>query len=143
MPSHPSKRDAVLAGWPVYASVGCAVLLLWVAIMAAGCGDARKDAETLSAGSVPEKISIVTTTGMVRDMVLALVGPEADVRAIMGPGVDPHLYQPNRGDSVRLLHADVVVYNGLHLEGRLGEVLSRRTAANGPSIALGELLPQD
>ena len=71
-------------------------------------------------------------------MVQTLVGPEAEVSAIMGPGVDPHLYQPSRGDSVELLQADVVVYNGLHLEGRLGEVLEARSGKNALTIAVGD-----
>ncbi len=85
----------------------------------------------------------MTTTGMVRDMVQALVGPDADVKAIMGPGVDPHLYQPSRGDSIQLLQADIVVYNGLHLEGRLGEVLEARSETNQATIAVAETLSPD
>lgn len=82
----------------------------------------------------------VTTTGMVRDMVAALVGSDADVHAIMGAGVDTHLFQPARSASVRILDADIVVYNGLHLEGRLGEVLERRQKTAGTTIAVGETL---
>lgn len=76
-------------------------------------------------------------------MVQTLVGPEAEVSAIMGPGVDPHLYQPSRGDSVELLQADVVVYNGLHLEGRLGEVLEARSGKNALTIAVGDTLDEN
>jgi manganese/zinc/iron transport system substrate-binding protein len=122
--------------------------MLWLAIMMAGCAPSPNGNQKNQAAADASPLRILTTTGMVRDMVLALVGPESErgliaVRAIMGPGVDPHLYQPNRGDSVRLLDADIVVYHGLHLEGRLGDVLRRRTTANGPSIAVGELLPTD
>jgi len=148
MPSHPSQCRAFLAGQPVGTGIRWTSLTLWLAIMVAGCTPSPSVSQHHEAGTDSPRLRIVTTTGMVRDMVLALVGPEADrgvveVRAIMGPGVDPHLYQPNRGDSVRLLGADVVVYHGLHLEGRLGDVLRRRTAVNGPSIAVGELLPTD
>ncbi|MFK8114479.1 MAG: metal ABC transporter solute-binding protein, Zn/Mn family [Rubripirellula sp.] len=115
-----------------------AMALLWVAL-AAGCN--RSSATATSSGE--GKPQIVTTTGMVRDMVAALVGEDADVVAIMGAGVDPHLYQPSRGDSVKLQRANVVVYNGLHLEGRLGEVLESRSKAGGATIAVGETLRRE
>ncbi len=134
-PSSPPASDPsfrlILIVFPV-------VLVLWVALTA-GCN------RTVATNGVKPiaKPKIVTTTGMVRDMVSALVESDAEVTAIMGPGVDPHLYQPTRGDSVKLLRADIVVYNGLHLEGRLGEVLESRSKANGPTIAVGETLPLD
>ena len=93
-----------------------------------------------SSNSSDQKILIVATTGMVADLVNNLMGELADVSALMGPGVDPHLYQPSRGDAVELLNAEAVVYNGLHLEGRLGEVIERRQSGNGITIAVGELL---
>ncbi len=116
------------------------ITLLWTVISVSGCD--RSKPSTVKQESVSEKKSpqVVTTTGMVRDMVSAMLGPDANVHAIMGPGIDPHLYQPNRGDSVKLLEADVVVYNGLHLEGRLGELLERRSGSGGVTIAVGELL---
>lgn len=116
------------------------ILLLWLAVTS-GCNrssDGQND--SLSEGST--KPQIVTTTGMVRDMVQRLVGPDAEVTAIMGPGVDPHLYQPSRGDSIKLLEADIVIYNGLHLEGRLGEVLEARSETNDATIAVAETLDE-
>ena len=85
-------------------------------------------------------MQIVTTTGMVRDMIAALTGPAAQVESIMGAGVDPHTYQPRRSDAVKLRNADVVVYNGLHLEGRLAEVMETRAKTGGKTIAVGETL---
>ena len=114
------------------------VLLLWFAVTA-GCS--RSSGPQTQVGN--SKPKIVTTTGMIRDMVQTLVGPDAEVTAIMGPGVDPHLYQPSRGDSVKLLEADIVVYNGLHLEGRLGEVLETRSDSDAASIAVGETLDEE
>lgn len=111
------------------------LLMFWTLLCVAGCGSS-KTGEAIVSG----KVQVVTTTGMVRDMLTELLGTDADVHAIMGAGVDPHLYQPTRGDSVRLLEADVVVYNGLHLEGRLGEVIKSRQTAGGITIAAGELL---
>lgn len=72
-----------------------------------------------------DKLSIVTTTGMIADAVKNIVGDHADVVALMGPGVDPHLYKATQGDLEKLTKADIIFYNGLHLEGKMGEVLEK------------------
>ena len=128
-PTHPRGRFYLLG------TVTAVFVMLWLVLLV-GCS---RPSGVTDVG--PLKPRIVTTTGMVRDMVSALVASDAEVEAIMGPGVDPHLYQPSRGDSVKLLQADIVVYNGLHLEGRLGEVLERRADSDGITIAVGETLP--
>lgn len=67
--------------------------------------------------------TIVATTGMIADLARSIAGDRAQVTALMGEGVDPHLYKPSPGDVRMLSEADGVLYNGLHLEGRMGEVL--------------------
>ncbi|MEM6525098.1 MAG: zinc ABC transporter substrate-binding protein [Bacteroidota bacterium] len=71
------------------------------------------------------KLSIVTTTGMIADAVKNIVGDSAEVIALMGSGVDPHLYKATQGDLEKLTDADIIIYNGLHLEGKMGEVLEK------------------
>ena len=71
------------------------------------------------------KLTIVTTTGMIADAVKNIVGDHAEVTALMGPGVDPHLYKATQGDLEKLTKADIIFYNGLHLEGKMGEVLEK------------------
>ena len=68
------------------------------------------------------KLKVVTTTTIIADVVRNLAGDLVEVEALMGPGVDPHLYKASAGDVKRMNNADMVVYNGLHLEGRMGEV---------------------
>ena len=70
-------------------------------------------------------LTIVTTTGMIADATKNIVGDSAEVIALMGPGVDPHLYKATQGDLEKLTNADIIVYNGLHLEGKMGEVLKK------------------
>jgi manganese/zinc/iron transport system substrate-binding protein len=72
-----------------------------------------------------QRMRIVTTTGMLGDAVANVVGDAAEVEAIMGSGVDPHLYKATQGDLNKLTDADVIIYNGLHLEGKMGEVLEK------------------
>ena len=70
-------------------------------------------------------INVVTTTGMIADIVKNVGGDRVQVTALMGPGVDPHLYKASEGDVLRLQEADVIFYNGLHLEAQMGDVLER------------------
>ena len=66
---------------------------------------------------------VTTTVGMVNDIVRNVAGDKAKVTALMGAGVDPHLYKPTRDDVTALLGADVVFYSGLMLEGKLADTL--------------------
>ena len=75
--------------------------------------------------SATKKPVIVTTTGMIADAVMNIVDTTADVQALMGPGVDPHLYKATQGDLKKLTTADLIVYNGLHLEGKMGEIFDK------------------
>lgn len=73
----------------------------------------------------PEKYpyKVVTTVGMVTDIVTRVAGDKAQVTGIIGAGVDPHLYKATRGDVVQLMQADVVFYSGLFLEGKMTDTL--------------------
>jgi manganese/zinc/iron transport system substrate-binding protein len=90
--------------------------------------------------SETKKISIVTTTGMIKDAAVNIAGDKAEVIALMGPGVDPHLYKATQGDLQKLTNADIVFYNGLHLEGKMGEVLERLSHMR-PVIAVTSEIP--
>ncbi len=74
----------------------------------------------LFSGSYP--IKIVCTTGQVAEMLSRVGGEHVHVEALMGPGVDPHLYRPIASDVGKLNDADAIFYNGLHLEGRMTEM---------------------
>ena len=71
------------------------------------------------------RLHIVTTTGMIGDMAEQIAGDKAIVTTLMGPGVDPHLYKATQGDLSALRLADVIFYNGLHLEGKMQEIFDR------------------
>ena len=83
---------------------------------------------------------IVGTTGMIGDALRQIAGESAEVGHLMGPGVDPHLFKANPGDLALLRKADLIVYNGLHLEGKMGDILEKM-AEQKPVLALGETLP--
>jgi len=103
------------------------------------------DSGTPSASSTeetaPERIKIVATTGMIADMARSIGGDLVEVTTLVGVGVDPHLYKPTRDDVARLLSADLVLYNGLHLEGQMEDVLER-AGADRPTVAVTAELPK-
>ncbi len=86
--------------------------------------------------------NILTTTGMIGDAVKYLTSDFADTHVMMGPGVDPHLYKASQGDMQRLSDADIIVYNGLHLEGKLVDIFEK-TAKDKPTIAVGDYVDSD
>jgi len=87
---------------------------------------AGPDAVTRPGKDVSErKIRVVTTIGMITDIVGQVGGERVRVTGLMGPGVDPHLYKASEGDVTRMAEADVIFYGGLHLEGKMTEVFER------------------
>ncbi|MGC8741528.1 MAG: metal ABC transporter solute-binding protein, Zn/Mn family [Candidatus Sumerlaeaceae bacterium] len=90
-----------------------------VALLLAGC--AQKLPEKKRDG----RLRVVATTSIVADMVHQIAGDRIELHALMGAGVDPHLYKASEGDVLRIAQADVVFYNGLHLEAKMADVLEK------------------
>jgi manganese/zinc/iron transport system substrate-binding protein len=86
---------------------------------------------------------LVATTPMVADVAQAVGGDRVDVVTLVGPGVDPHLFRPTRAAVAEIVAADLVVTNGLHLEGRLGAALGRVEAAGRPVVAVAEAVAEE
>lgn len=75
-----------------------------------------------------DKVRVVTTIGMITDVVRNVGGQKVEVFGMMGAGVDPHLYKPTMKDIQRLNSAHIIFYNGLHLEAKLGDVLANKSS---------------
>ncbi|MEA3404333.1 MAG: zinc ABC transporter substrate-binding protein [Pseudomonadota bacterium] len=71
------------------------------------------------------QMNIVTTTGMIADLTENIGGTAVKVTSLMGTGVDPHLYKATQGDLRKLMKADVILYNGLHLEGKMQDIFEK------------------
>lgn len=87
-------------------------------------------------------LNVVATTGMIADTARRIGGAEVEVRALMGPGVDPHAYRQTRSDITAMTRADLVLWHGLYLEAQMEEFLlklSRRTT----SVAVAEAMPKE
>lgn len=72
-----------------------------------------------------ERLNVVATTSMIADLARQIGRPHVDVTGLMGPGIDPHLYKASEGDVTRMARADVILYNGLHLEGKMTDVFEQ------------------
>ena len=90
------------------------------------------------APSATDKPLVVATTTMAADLAREIAGDRLEITGLMGPDVDPHSYVPRIGDSRLLERADLVIYNGLHLEGRLQRTLEEMAARGLKNIALAE-----
>lgn len=110
--------------------------LALVAILAAGCvSRAGSDADA------DGPVRVVTTTNFIADIAREIGGDRVDVTALMGPGVDPHLYKASAGDVRALREADLAMRGGLELEARMDEVfggLSDETTV----VAVSEAIPE-
>ncbi len=87
-------------------------------------------------------LRVVATTGMIADAARRIGGAEIELYDLMGPGVDPHLYKATAGDVRAIAGAGLILFNGLHLEAAMGEVLEemgRRTR----TVAVGEAVPDE
>lgn len=103
-----------------YALAAWTALSTALTLLAGGCAPATSPASD-SDSTAPLKVTC--TIGMIGDVAAAIGGEHVEVTTLMSPGVDPHLYKASQGDLARLNEADVILYNGLHLEGRMADVL--------------------
>ncbi len=87
-------------------------------------------------------IKVGTTVGMVADIVRVVAGDKAEVKNIIGSGIDPHVYNPTRSDVAILLKSDIIFYSGLLLEGQMSDILVK-VSRKRPVYAVTELLQKD
>ncbi len=112
----------------------CIPLLIWGAVSSmTGCSTFSKSFPGKS-----EKLNVVATTTMLADLAKEIGGDKVDVYGLMKAGVDPHLYQAGAGDVDSMNRADVVVYNGIHLEGKMGSVFDNLYKNNKSVIRVSD-----
>lgn len=116
--------------------------LLLVLLILAACGTPIAATGGVGIDFSARTIQVVATTGQVADVVRNVGGQRVVVTALMGPGVDPHLYKASAGDVMTIQRADAVFYSGLHLEGRMVEIFER-LARTKPTFAVTDLMPVD
>lgn len=100
---------------PLMAIVGLPLL--------ASCGRITSGQQPIDLGE--KVIEITATTGQVADLVREIGADRVRVAGLMGPGIDPHLFKASERNVEELIESDAIFYSGLHLEGKLGEILER------------------
>jgi manganese/zinc/iron transport system substrate-binding protein len=89
-----------------------------------------------------ERLDVVATTGMIGDAAREVGGALVEVRALMGPGIDPHAYRQTRTDIVALANADLVLWHGLYLEAQMEDFM-RALEEDRTVVAVAEGLPRE
>jgi manganese/zinc/iron transport system substrate-binding protein len=117
--------------------------LVVAAFVAGGC-DERSSGGGGGGASAPAasggKLRVAATTTMIGDIARRIGGDRVELKVIMGPGVDPHTFKPAPGDIAELRRAQLVLYNGLHLEGKMVQVFE--DTLKDKSVAVGEAIPE-
>ncbi|MGQ0626521.1 MAG: metal ABC transporter solute-binding protein, Zn/Mn family, partial [Phycisphaerales bacterium] len=94
------------------------------------------------AGGGSARLKVVCTIGMIADVAARIGGERVEVKGLMGEGVDPHLYKASPGDVRMLTEAGLVLYCGLHLEGRMADTLVK-LAGKTPTIRVTDSIPEN
>ena len=97
----------------------CAFCILTFTLISSSCGSKESDALN------EEKSTIVVTTTQLKDLVSKITKSRFNIISLMKPGIDPHTYKPTSRDILALAKADLVIYHGMMLEGRLSELLEK------------------
>lgn len=84
-------------------------------------------------------INVVVTTNIVGDLVKVIGGDKVKIDVLMNPGVDPHAYKATEGDVNRMFEADAIIYNGLHLEGKMTDIFEKLSASK-PTFGVADNL---
>lgn len=112
------------------------VLALGLCPLLAGCGTSSPD---LPLDQRP--VRVVTTTTMITDAVRLVGGSRLEVTGLMEPGTDPHGYEARAGAIKHMEKADLIFYNGLHLEGKMGETFAKMRG--NKTVAVTDGIPRE
>jgi ABC-type Zn uptake system ZnuABC Zn-binding protein ZnuA len=109
------------------------------AILSVAIGCESKSGSTAPAAA-DDRLTVVATTTMLEDMVRQVGGDHVNVIGIMQPGGDPHLYQPRPSDARAVAEADIIVTNGLHLEGWIDDLVENAGGKKKTFIVAGKVV---
>jgi len=119
-------------------AIRCLVLALLVG--SSGCRDSTGSDSTTQPATA-RRPRVVCTIGMITDLARQIGGDRIEVLGLMGEGVDPHLYKASPGDVRMLTDADLILYNGINLEGKMGDLFVRM-ARRKPTVAVTEAIDE-
>ncbi|MGB1430077.1 MAG: metal ABC transporter solute-binding protein, Zn/Mn family, partial [Nitrosopumilus sp.] len=123
------------------ASITAVAIIIGISVVFVENNNDVKINDLENSDGISEKIIVTTTTNVITDLVENIGGDHVSVTGLMGPGVDPHLYRPSAGDVKKLQNADIIFYNGLDLEGKMGDIFVK-IGREGTSVwAVSENIP--
>lgn len=105
-----------------------------LALACCGCGSGQAEPETQPVAE--RKIRIVATTGVIADLAKNVGGSRVEVTALMGPGIDPHPYKAAEDDIRLLSDADLILYHGLNLEAKMGDIFVKMARRGKATLAV-------
>ncbi|SDN51122.1 metal ABC transporter solute-binding protein, Zn/Mn family [Bacillus sp. OK048] len=111
------------------------IVLAVLILSLVGCSSTEKT------NNSSDKLIVTTTIGMIADVVKNVGGEHVEVTGLMKSGVDPHLYKASQGDIKKLEDADLIFYNGLHLEGKMVDIFEKMSKQK-PTIAVTKDIPE-
>ena len=97
---------------------------------------------TPTASGQDNRLNVAATTTLLADLAEQIGGEAVTVQGLMGAGIDPHQYQASAGDVIKLQEADLVVYNGLHLEGKMGDIFGLLEKSGKMVVCVGSALDE-
>lgn len=115
------------------------VTLLIVTLMIGGCSQGD---ESTATDSESDKLTIVTTISQIGEPLSVIGGDKVIVNSLMGPSVDPHLYQATFSDIEKIESADMAFYNGLNLEANMVDIFNEM-AKSRPVLAIAETIAEE
>ena len=129
------RRLPALTGRPAARRLVTLALVAVVALLAAGCGSGPGPSDAASG-----RIRVVATTTILADIVRQVGGDRVSVESLVPKGGEAHTFDPTPSDVRRVVEADLIVMNGLGLDGWLLGLIED-AGATAPVVALGEALP--
>lgn len=125
----------------IYCTLLGYIVSLAFLLLIGGCKQTNQKGNAGELADVRRPLKIIATTGIIGDAIKNIVGDRAKVDVLMGPGVDPHLYKASQKDLELLSEADLIFYNGLLLEGKMGEIL-QKLKTQKTVVAVAEAIPE-
>lgn len=121
---HKRHRKSGLSS-PLYQRIVYGISIAVIVLILSGCTTIQGAVDNSPSFEEGGKLRITATTGMIADAAREVGGEHVTVTGLMGPGVDPHMYKASQGDIRKLDDADLVLYNGLHLEGSMTKIMEK------------------
>ncbi len=131
-------KKSILAGSIVLVSI-----IIGISVVLIQNNDDSKINDIENSNIFSQKIVVTTTTNVITDLVENIGGDNVSVSGLMGPGVDPHLYRPSASDVKLLQNADIIFYNGLDLEGKMGDIFVKIGKEGTSVLAVSENIPPE